>query len=115
LTTAQQPGSLGDLMLNDGLLGATLDAIYHNVVYSFAEWMIRNGARQNGQFAPDQKGKTAQRTTFKWIGFLFYGVAEVTIEIRKEVHLKIANLKDSMLIAISVLGDECKKYYGMEA
>jgi hypothetical protein len=46
---------------------------------------------------------------------LFYGVAEVTVEIRKEVHREIANLKDSMIIVIKVLGNECEKYYGMEA
>jgi len=51
----------------------------------------------------------------KWICFLFYGVAEVTVEIRKEVHREIANLKDSMIIVIKVLGNECEKYYGMEA
>jgi hypothetical protein len=50
----------------------------------------------------------------KWICFLFYGVAEVTVEIRKEVHREIANLKDYMMM-VSVLGNECKKYYGMEA
>ena len=37
---------------------------------------------------------------------MFYGVAEVTVEIRKEVHRKIANLKDSMIIVIRVLGKE---------
>jgi hypothetical protein len=46
---------------------------------------------------------------------LFYGVAEVTVEIRKEVHRKIANLNDSMIIVIRLLGIECEKYYGIEA
>jgi transposase len=85
------------------------------LVYSFAEWMIRKGLRQKGQFVPDQKGKPTQRPTLKWICFLFYGVAEVTVEIGKEVHREIANLKDSMIIVIRVLGKECEKYYGMEA
>ena len=85
------------------------------LVYSFAEWMIRKGLRQTGQFVPDQKGKPTQRPTFKWICFLFYGVAEVTVKIGKKVHREIANLKDSMMIVIRVLGNECEKYYGMEA
>ena len=85
------------------------------LVYSFAEWMIRKGLKQTGQFIPDQKGKPTQRPTLKWICFLFYGVAEVTVEIRKEVHREIANLKDYMMIVIRVLGNECEKYYGMEA
>ncbi len=33
------------------------------LVYSFAEWMIRKGLKQNGQFVPDQKGKPTQRPT----------------------------------------------------
>lgn len=85
------------------------------LIYSFAEYMIRKGLKQTGQFVPDQKGKPTQRPTLKWICFLFYGVAEVTVEIRKEVHREIANLKDSMIIVIRVLGNECEKYYGMEA
>ena len=85
------------------------------LVYSFAEWMIRKGLKQNGQFVPDQKGKPTQRPTLKWICFLFYGVAEVTVEIGNEVHREIANLKDYMIIVIRVLGKECEKYYEMEA
>ena len=46
---------------------------------------------------------------------MFYGVAEVTVKIGKKVHREIANLKDSMMIVIRVLGNECEKYYGMEA
>lgn len=85
------------------------------LIYSFAECMIRKGLKQTGQFVPDQKGKPTQRPTLKWICFLFFGVAEVTVEIRNEVHREIANLKDSMIIVIRVLGNECEKYYGMEA
>ena len=51
----------------------------------------------------------------KWICFLFYGVAESLTVKSKEVHREIANLKDYMMIVIRVLGNECEKYYGMEA
>jgi hypothetical protein len=39
-----------------------------------------------GLVAGDQKGKPRQRPTLRWICFLFYGVAEVTVEIGKEVN-----------------------------
>ena len=81
------------------------------LVYSFAEWMIIKGLKQNGLFVPGQIGIPSQRPTLKWICFLFYGVAEVTVEIDKEVHREIANLKDYMIIVIRVLGKECEKYY----
>jgi transposase len=84
------------------------------LVYSFAEWVIRKGLKQTGQFLLDQKGRPTQRPTLKWICFLFYGVAEVTVEIGKESHREIANLTDSLMIVIRILGKECKKYYGME-
>jgi len=83
-------------------------------VYSFAEWVIRKGLKQTGQFLLDQKGRPTQRPTLKWICFLFYGVAEVTVEIGKECHREIANLTDSLMIVIRILGKECEKYYGME-
>jgi len=84
------------------------------LVYSFAEWVIRKGLKQTGQFLLDQKGRPTQRPTLKWICFLFYGVAEVTVEIGKECHREIANLTDSLMIVIRILGKECEKYYGME-
>jgi transposase len=83
------------------------------LIYSFAEWMIRKGLKDTGQSISDQKGKPTQKPTLKWIFFLFYGVAEVTVEIGKDVHREIANLNDSMMILIRLLGSDCEKYYGM--
>jgi len=85
------------------------------LVYSFAEWLIRKGLKETRQSIPDQKGKPTQKPTLKWIAFIFYGVAEVTVEIGKEIHRQIANLKDSMIIVIKILGKDCEKYYGLEA
>jgi transposase len=85
------------------------------LIYSFAEWLIRKGLKDTGQSIPDQKGKPTQKPTLKWISFLFYGVAEVTVEIGKDIHREIANLKDSLIIVISILGRDCEKYYGLEA
>jgi len=42
-------------------------------------------------------------------------VAEVIVEIGKDVHREIANLNDSLMILIRLLGSECEKYYGMGA
>jgi transposase len=85
------------------------------LVYSFAEWLIRKGLKETRQSIPDQKGKPTQKPTLKWIAFIFYGVAEVTVEIGREIHRQIANLKDSMIIVIKILGKDCEKYYGLEA
>jgi len=50
--------------------------------------------------------------TLPWISILFYGAAEVTIEIGKDIHREIANLKESLIIVIRILGRDCEKYYG---
>ena len=85
------------------------------LIYSFAEWVIRKGLKDSGQSIPDQKGKPTQKPTLRWISFLFYGVAEVTVEIGTEIQRQVSNLKDSLIIMIRILGRDCEKYYGMEA
>ena len=45
----------------------------------------------------------------------FRNINEAIIELKGSIHREIANLKDSMMIVIRVLGNECEKYYGMEA
>jgi transposase len=83
------------------------------LIYSFAEWMLRKRLKETGQSIPDQKGKPTQRPTLKWVVFLFYGVAEVTVDIGGAIHRDIANLKEHLMITIKLLGPECEKYYGL--
>jgi len=72
--------------------------------------MIRKGLRQIGQAVPFQTKREIlrNRPTLKWICFLSYGVAKGTVEIGKYVHREIANLKDSPMIVIKILGNECQ-------
>ncbi len=84
------------------------------MIYSIAEWLIRKRMREMGETVPSQLKKPTQKTTFKWIAFLFMGVAEVTIWINGEMHLKIANLNDNLVKIIRLLGQDCEKYYALE-
>ncbi len=84
------------------------------MIYSIAEWLIRKRMRETGETVPNQLKKPTQKPTFKWIAFLFMGVAEVTVWINGETHLKIANLNDNLVRIIRLLGKDCEKYYGLE-
>jgi len=76
------------------------------MIYSIAEWLIRKRMREMGETVPSQLKKPTQKPTFKWIAFLFMGVAEVTIWINGEMHLKIANLNDNLVKIIRLLGQD---------
>jgi transposase len=84
------------------------------MIYSIAEWLIRKRMRETGVTVPNQLKKQTQRPTFKWIAFLFMGVAEVTVWINGEMHVKIANLNDNLVKIIRLLGRDCENYYGLE-
>jgi len=84
------------------------------MIYSIAEWLIIKRMRETGETIPNQLKKPTQKPTFKWIAFLFMGVAEVTVWINGEMHLMIANLNDNLVRIIRLLGQDCEKYYGLE-
>ena len=84
------------------------------MIYSIAEWLIRKRMRETGETIPNLLKKPTQKPTFKWIAFLFMGVAEVTVWINGEMHLMIANLNDNLVRIIRLLGKDCEKYYGLE-
>ena len=67
------------------------------MIYSIAEWLIRKRMQETGETMPNQLKKPTQKPTFKWIAFLFMGVAELTVWINGEMHLKIANLNDNLI------------------
>ncbi len=84
------------------------------MIYSKPEWLIRKRIRETGETVPNQLKKQNQKPTFKWIAFLFMGVAKVTVWINGEMHLKIANLNDNLVRIIRLSGKDCEKYYGLE-
>ena len=84
------------------------------MIYSIAEWLIRKRMHETGETVPNQLKKPTQKPTFKWIAFLFMGVAEVTVWINGEMHRKIANLNDNLVRIIRLLGKDCEKYYELE-
>lgn len=58
------------------------------MIYSIAEWLIRKRLHDTGETVPNQLKKPTQRPTFKWIAFMFMGVAEVTIWLNGEIQYR---------------------------
>jgi len=48
-------------------------------VYGVAEFRIRKGLSESGEFVPNQKDKPINNPTLKWVFFLFRRVREITI------------------------------------
>ena len=82
------------------------------LIYSIAEWKLRERLKETGETVPDQKDKPTGRPTMKWVFYLFRGVSEVVVKIGDEVNYEVANIKDVLVKILCLLGPECEKYYG---
>ena len=82
------------------------------MIYSIAEWKLRERLKETGETVPDQKNKPTERPTMKWVFYLFRGVSEVVVKIGNKVNCEVANMKEVLLKILRLLGPECEKYYG---
>jgi transposase len=84
------------------------------LIYSFAEWKLREKLKETGQTVPNQLNKPTQRPTMRWIFEIFMGVIQsVVIESGKIIKVSV-NLSSTQIKILSLLGPECKNYYGMD-
>jgi len=81
------------------------------LVYSLAEWEIRNRLRETGQTFPNQLKKPTNRPTFKWVCQNFMNITVVSVITDRQETKQIANLKDLQIKVIKLLGEEYEKYY----
>jgi len=79
------------------------------MIYSIAERMIRKRMHDTGETTPNQL--KSQSKGLQSSGFLFMGVAKVTVWINGEMHQKIANLNDNIVEIIRLFGPVCEKYH----
>ena len=84
------------------------------LIYSFAEWKLREKLKETGQTVPNQLNKPTQRPTMRWIFEIFMGVIQsIVIESGKIIKVSV-NLSSTQIKILSMLGPECKNYYGMD-
>ena len=84
------------------------------LIYSFAEWRLREKLRETGQSIPNQLNKPTQRPTMRWVFEIFMGVIQAAIVQDGKVIKVSTNLNRTQIIILALLGKECKNYYGME-
>ena len=81
------------------------------MVYSVAEWKLRERLKETGETIPNQVKKQTQKPTLKWAFMLMRGITEVKMEIESKVVTQIANMDEVKSKIIRLMGKNCEKYY----
>jgi transposase len=83
------------------------------LIYSFAEWRLREKLKETGQTVPNQLKKPTQRPTMRWVFEIFMGViVSVVTSSGKTIKVSV-NLTSTQIAILKLLGQECENYYGM--
>ena len=81
------------------------------MIYSVAEWKLREKLKETGETIPDQLKKQTQKPTLKWAFRLMKGITEVKIGMGSKVVTQIANMDEVKDKIIRLMGKNCEKYY----
>ena len=81
------------------------------MIYSVAEWKLRERLKETGETIPDQVKKQTQKPTLKWVFMLMREITEVKIEVDSKIVTKIANMNEVKDKIIKLMGKNCEKYY----
>jgi transposase len=84
------------------------------LVYSYAEWKLRKKLRETEQSFPNQLKKPTQKPTMRWIFQNFMRVTLIIVTDDRNVTSQQVNLNKNQDLVLSLLGKDCKKYYGMD-
>ena len=83
------------------------------LIYSFAEWRLREMLKETGQTVPNQLNKPTQRPTMRWVFEIFMGVIQAVVTSGGKVIKVSVNLTSTQITILKLLGQECENYYGM--
>jgi len=79
------------------------------LIYSFAEWRLREKLKETGKTVPNQLNKPTQRPTMRWVFEIFMGVIQSIATDGGKI-IKIAvNLNGPQTTILRLLGRECQK------
>jgi transposase len=81
------------------------------MIYSVAEWKLREKLKETGETIPDQLKKQTKKPTLKCVFMLMREITEVKIEVDSKVIIKIANINEVKEKIIRLMGKNCEKYY----
>jgi transposase len=81
------------------------------MVYSVAEWKLREKLKETGESIPNQVKKQTQNPTLKWVFMLMRGITEVVVKTKSKTKIQISNLDEIKEKLIRLMGKSCEKYY----
>ena len=84
------------------------------LIYSFAEWRLRERLKETGLTVPDQLNKPTQRPTMRWVFEMFIGVILSVVVDRGRIIKVIVNLSALQTTILRLMGKDCENYYGLK-
>jgi len=84
------------------------------LIYSYAEWKLRRKLKEGGQSVPNQLKKSTQKPTMSWIFQLFMRVTLIIVTEGQHVIRRQIDLSETQNLVLNLLGQDLKKYYGLE-
>ena len=84
------------------------------LIYSYAEWKLREKLKETGESVPNQLKKPTQKPTMRWVFQLFMRVILIIVTDNQKVTSQQVNLNKTQELILRLLGRDCKKYYGLE-
>ncbi len=80
------------------------------LIYSYAEWKLRRKLKEAEESVPNQPKKP----TMRWIFQLFMRVTLIIVTKGQHVIRRQIRLSETQNLVLKLLGQDCKKYYGLE-
>jgi transposase len=81
------------------------------MIYSIAEWKLREKLEKESESVPDQKGKPTKKPTMRWIFFKFQGITELCTQEEGEIEAEVLNMEELHWKVLGLLGEEYENMY----
>ena len=81
------------------------------MIYSIAEWKLREKLEKENESVPDQKGKPTKKPTMRWIFFKFQGITELCTQEEGEIEAEVLNMEELHWKVLGLLGEEYENMY----
>ena len=75
------------------------------MIYSIAEWKLREKLEKENESVPDQKGKPTKKPTMRWIFFKFQGITKkLCTQEEGEIEAEVLNMEEFHWKVLGLLG-----------
>lgn len=81
------------------------------MIYSIAEWKLREKLKEENESVPNQKGKPTKIPTMRWIFFKFQGITELFTQEEGEIESEVLNMEKLHWKILGLLGEEYENMY----